>query len=64
VSTVYGHISRWTVTVGQPLAAGQLIAHSGNAGRSTGPHLHFETPIDGQPTDPSAFYAARGVNLS
>ncbi len=43
ITTVYGHISRWTVTVGQAVQAGQLIAYSGNEGRSTGPHLHLET---------------------
>jgi murein DD-endopeptidase MepM/ murein hydrolase activator NlpD len=63
VSTVYGHVSRWTVTVGQPVAAGQVVAYSGNEGRSTGPHLHFETRIDDQPIDPVAFYAAHGVPL-
>jgi murein DD-endopeptidase MepM/ murein hydrolase activator NlpD len=64
VSTVYGHISRWTVTVGQPVAAGQVVAYSGNEGRSTGPHLHFETHVDGQPADPVAFYTAHGVRLT
>ncbi len=43
ITTVYGHISRWTVNIGQAVQAGQLIAYSGNEGRSTGPHLHFET---------------------
>jgi murein DD-endopeptidase MepM/ murein hydrolase activator NlpD len=63
VSTVYGHISRWTVTVGQAVQAGQLIAYSGNEGRSTGPHLHFETHLNGQAVDPIAFYGAHGIAL-
>jgi murein DD-endopeptidase MepM/ murein hydrolase activator NlpD len=64
ITTVYGHISAWTVTVGQAVQAGQLIAYSGNEGRSTGPHLHFETRVNQQPADPSAFYSARGTSLS
>jgi murein DD-endopeptidase MepM/ murein hydrolase activator NlpD len=62
-STVYGHISAWTVTVGQAVQAGQLIAYSGNEGRSTGPHLHFETHTAGRPVDPVAFFAAHGTPL-
>ena len=63
ISTVYGHISAWTVTVGQAVEPGQLIAYSGNEGRSTGPHLHFETRLDGQPVDPISLYAAHGSML-
>ena len=62
-NTVYGHISAWTVTVGQAVQTGQLIALNGNEGRSTGPHLHFETRIAGQPVDPIHFYAAHGAAL-
>ncbi len=63
-ATVYGHITAWTVTVGQAVRAGQLIAYSGNEGRSTGPHLHFETHTADRHVDPVAFYAAHGVALS
>ena len=62
-STVYGHISRATVHVGEAVRAGQLIAYSGNEGRSTGPHLHFETRSADRPVDPVTFYAAHGVAL-
>ncbi len=63
VTTVYGHISRWTVTVGQAVQPGQLIAYSGNEGRSTGPHLHFEVRPDDTAVDPVRFYAAHGASL-
>ena len=63
ITTVYGHISRAAVTVGQAVRSGQLIAYSGNEGRSTGPHLHFEVRPDDQPVDPIAFYATRGAAL-
>ncbi|MBC7559330.1 MAG: M23 family metallopeptidase, partial [Dermatophilaceae bacterium] len=63
IDTVYGHLSRWTVTVGQAVQAGELIAYSGNEGRSTGPHLHFEIRVKDSPVDPIAFYAAHGQAL-
>jgi murein DD-endopeptidase MepM/ murein hydrolase activator NlpD len=63
VTTVYGHNSREAVTVGQAVQTGQLIAYSGNEGRSTGPHLHFEVRPNDRPVDPISFYAGRGVAL-
>jgi murein DD-endopeptidase MepM/ murein hydrolase activator NlpD len=64
VTTVYGHLSRWTVAVGQAVHRGQLIAYTGNEGRSTGPHLHFEVRPQDRPVDPVAFYLERGTDLT
>jgi murein DD-endopeptidase MepM/ murein hydrolase activator NlpD len=51
-STLYGHASMTLVTLGQLVRERQVIALSGSTGRSTGPHLHFEVLIDGEPVDP------------
>lgn len=55
-TTIYGHLSRYYYAPGTYVAAGQVVAESGNTGRSTGPHLHFEWRIDGTPVDPLQFY--------
>jgi len=51
--TMYGHLSRILVSRGDTVAAGQVIALSGNTGRSTAPHLHFEVRLRGRSIDPT-----------
>jgi murein DD-endopeptidase MepM/ murein hydrolase activator NlpD len=50
--TMYGHLSRILVTPSSTVAAGQVIGLSGNTGRSTAPHLHFEIRQHSASLDP------------
>ncbi len=52
---IYGHMSRTAVGVGQYVNRGDLLGYMGCTGHCTGPHLHFEVRIDGQPRDPIGF---------
>src|ERR1700675_1806458 len=63
LSTRYGHLSEINVKVGDTIRIGQVIGAVGSTGRSTGPHLHYETRIDGEAVDPQKFLRA-GVRLS
>jgi murein DD-endopeptidase MepM/ murein hydrolase activator NlpD len=63
LSTRYGHLSEINVKVGEFVKIGQVIGEVGSTGRSTGPHLHYETRIDGEAVDPQKFLRA-GVRLS
>ena len=63
LSTRYGHLSEINVKVGQHVTIGHVIGAVGSTGRSTGPHLHYETRIDGDAVDPQKFLRA-GVRLT
>jgi len=58
-ATAYGHLSRFApgIKPGVQVARGELVGFSGNTGRSTGPHLHFEVLTGGKPVDPLAHAA-------
>jgi murein DD-endopeptidase MepM/ murein hydrolase activator NlpD len=62
LATRYGHMSEIHVKVGDVIKIGQVIGAVGSTGRSTGPHLHYETRIDGEAVDPQKFLRA-GVRL-
>jgi murein DD-endopeptidase MepM/ murein hydrolase activator NlpD len=59
--TRYGHLSVVDVRPGQSVGVGERIGAVGSTGVSTGPHLHFEVILAGQPVDPEPWLAARGL---
>jgi murein DD-endopeptidase MepM/ murein hydrolase activator NlpD len=58
LSTRYGHLSEILVHQGQSVKIGQVIGRLGSTGRSTGPHLHYETRVGGEAIDPQKFLRA------
>ena len=62
LATRYGHLSKILVKAGQTVHIGDVIGLIGSTGRSTGPHLHYETRINGEAVDPQKFLRA-GVRL-
>jgi murein DD-endopeptidase MepM/ murein hydrolase activator NlpD len=58
VTSRYGHLSAILVSVGQTVPLGGVVGRVGSTGRSTGPHLHYETRIDGDAVDPKRFLQA------
>jgi murein DD-endopeptidase MepM/ murein hydrolase activator NlpD len=65
VTTYYAHLSAMYVGLGQTIAAGQVIGAIGTTGRSSGPHLHYEVRINGDPVNPNAviMFDTEGVTV-
>ena len=57
LTTRYGHMGSLAVSEGQSVTRGTVIGYVGATGRATGPHLHYEVRIDGEPVDPTRFLA-------
>ncbi|MGL4325015.1 MAG: M23 family metallopeptidase [Beijerinckiaceae bacterium] len=55
LTTRYAHLSELLVEEGDMIEAGKIVGKVGSTGRSTGPHLHYETRVSGDPADPSRF---------
>ena len=64
LATAYAHLSKFAVKPGQSVAQGQVIGYVGSTGLSTGPHLHYEVWLRGQPTNPQAIKFLGGTQLA
>jgi len=55
IKSLYGHLSQVAVKPGQKVERGTVIAYTGNTGRSSGPHLHYEVVLKGHPVNPRPY---------
>ncbi len=55
IATIYGHLSAFAMVAGQAVKQGQIIGYIGSAGRSTGPHLHYEVRVNNMPVNPHKY---------
>lgn len=62
LATRYGHLSEINVKNGQIVRIGEVVGRIGSTGRSTAPHLHYETRVNGEAVDPQKFLRA-GLRL-
>jgi murein DD-endopeptidase MepM/ murein hydrolase activator NlpD len=56
IATRYAHLHSFTVSVGQKVGAQHQIGYLGSTGRATGPHVHYEVVVNGEPQDPEKFF--------
>ena len=64
LQTRYAHLSSYTVQPGDMVQKGDLIGYVGSTGRSTGPHLHYEVRVEGQPVNPVPYMLADAVPVA
>ena len=65
LATRYAHLHRFIVSVGQRITAHEQIGFLGSTGRATGPHVHYEVLVNGEPQDPEKFLGlARLVHVA
>ncbi|MFC4335577.1 M23 family metallopeptidase [Salininema proteolyticum] len=63
IESYYGHNSAINVSVGDKVSRGDVIAQVGSTGDSTGPHIHLEVHVNGEPTEPTAWFRGKGVDV-
>jgi len=63
VKTIFAHLSRYVVKPGSNVKRGDIIAYSGNTGRSTGPHLHYEVRVNNVPVNPRHYFLTDKIEL-
>ncbi|HWD58639.1 MAG TPA: peptidoglycan DD-metalloendopeptidase family protein [Stellaceae bacterium] len=56
IATRYAHLHSFTVSVGQRVGVHQQVGYLGSTGRATGPHVHYEVVVNGEPQDPEKFF--------
>ena len=61
IATRYGHMSEVLVAEGDSVKIGDVLGRIGSTGRSTGPHLHYEVRIDGEPVDPERYLEVAAI---
>lgn len=63
LQTRYAHLSSYTVQPGAMVRKGDLIGYVGSTGRSTGPHLHYEVRVSGEPVDPTPYMTTQFASV-
>ena len=64
ITTRYGHLARFAVSVGDQVRKGNLIGYIGNTGRSTGPHLHYEVRLNDRTVNPRNYLPTKSVRIA